>query len=648
MEEGHSVAVKGPDEVPAAHPLDPLSAEEIMAACTIVKEVQGLEDGVRFPWVTLHEPPKDIAWGHRPGDEIDRQAEVAVLERTTGAVHEALVSITRSSVLAWRSVPGVVSPLLVDELVFAFHAVKQDGRWQEALRRRGITDFDLVQVDPWPAGNFGIDGEQGRRIVRCVSYVRTHPTDNGYARPIEGLVAVVDLATAEVIELIDREVVPIPQTSGNYDPASVGALRQDLKPLAITQPEGPSFEVEGSEIRWQRWRLRVSVHPVEGLVLHTVGYEDDGRVRPILHRASIAEMVVPYGDTVTNHWWKNAFDVGEWGLGKMMQSLTLGCDCLGEIRYLDAVLNDDRGGARTITNAICLHEEDYGILWKHVDLWSGASEVRRSRRMVISFISTVGNYEYGFYWYLYLDGTIQLEVKLTGIMQTSAREPSHRPAFGEVVGPELYAPHHQHLLCARLDFDLDGRANSVYEMDAVADPPGEDNPEGTAFRSRARLLASESNAKRTIDPLASRHWKVVNPSSLNGLGEPVGYKLIPGQTPCLLASPTSSVGRRATFATKSLWVTAFDPSERRPAGDYPNQSGGGDGLPAWTAADRRLVDADVVLWHTFGVTHVARPEDWPVLPVEYAGFVLKPVGFFDRNPALDVPPTTNGHCSSGG
>jgi primary-amine oxidase len=647
MEEGTTVAVRGPDEAPAAHPLDPLTSAEIATACAIVTEGRGLVGDVRFPWVTLHEPPKDVVAGHRPGDHIDRQAEVAVSERMTGAVHEAVVSITRSTVLSWRSVPGAVTPLLVDELVFAFQAVKADARWQEAMRRRGVTDFELVQVDPWPAGNFGIASEAGRRLVRCVSYVRTHAADNGYARPVEGLVAVVDLATAEVIELVDREVVPVPEAAGNYDPASVGEQRSGLRPLVITQPEGPSFEVEGSEIRWQRWRLRVSVHPIEGVVLHTVGYEDGGRVRPILHRASVAEMVVPYGDTATNHWWKNAFDVGEWGLGKMMQSLTLGCDCLGEIRYLDAVVSDDRGGARTISNAVCLHEEDYGILWKHVDLWSGASEVRRSRRMVISFIATVGNYEYGFYWYLYLDGTIQLEVKLTGIIQTSAREPGVLPACGEVVGPELYAPNHQHLLCARLDFDVDGRSNSVYELDAVSLPAGRDNPEGTAFGSRATLLTSEAEAQRMIDPLAARCWKVVNPSSLNGLGQPVGYKLVPGQSTCLLASPSSSVGRRAAFASKSLWVTPFDPGERRPAGDYPNQSSGGDGLPAWTAADRPLVDTDVVLWHTFGLTHVPRPEDWPVTPVDYAGFVLKPAGFFDRNPALDVPPTTNGHCSNG-
>ena len=70
-----------------------------------------------------------------------------------------------------------------------------------------------------------------------------------------------------------------------------------------------------------------------------------------------------------------------------------------------------------------MHEEDYGILWKHHDLQGGTTEVRRSRRLVVSFIATVGNYEYGFYWYFYLDGNIQLEVKLTGIVSTMAIEP---------------------------------------------------------------------------------------------------------------------------------------------------------------------------------------------------------------------------------
>ena len=136
-------------------------------------------------------------------------------------------------------------------------------------------------------------------------------------------------------------------------------------------------------------------------------------------------MVVPYGSTAINHWWKNAFDAGDVGLGKVANSLELGCDCLGEIVYLDAVKVDEDGTASTLPQAICLHEEDYGILWKHIDAANGAAEVRRSRRMVVSSIATVGNYEYGFFWYFYLDGTIQAEVKLTGIIQTQAVAAGH-------------------------------------------------------------------------------------------------------------------------------------------------------------------------------------------------------------------------------
>ena len=354
-------------------------------------------------------------------------------------------------------------------------------------------------------------------------------------------------------------------------------------------------------------------------------------------------MVVPYGDPSPRQGWKNAFDAGEWGLGRMTQPLTRGCDCLGEITYFDGVLANEAGEPWIIDNAICMHEEDYGILWKHVDLWGGTSEVRRSRRLVISFIATVGNYEYGFYWYFYLDGNIQLEVKLTGIVSPMALEPGTTSEYANLVAPGVAAPHHQHMFNVRLDIDVDGTENEVHEIEAESVPTGPDNPWGNAFRPRVTRLERESEAKRVVNAATSRAWKVVNPQVLNGLGQPVAYKLIPTMsTPTLLAQPDSSVGKRAGFARHNLWVTPYTADERRGAGEYPNQHEGGDGLPRWTAADRALVDTDVVLWYSFGITHFVRPEDWPVMPVEYTGFLLSPVGFFDRNPALDVPPSA--HC----
>ncbi len=629
-----------------AHPLSMLTGDEIRRAVEILRAEGKVDDGALFAHVVLHEPEKEAVASWVPGDPIEREVRALIVPGPSLDLHEAIVSVTAGTVREFRVVEGMRSALLMTEAMNAVFTTKAHPDYIAALARRGITDLDNVQIDPWPAGTFGYDCEEGRRISRCISFLRTDKTDNGYARPIEGVIVHFDLGRNEVIEVIDHGVVSMPQQSGSYFAADQPAMRTDLKPLEITQPEGPSFTVDGNLVQWQKWSFRITFDPYEGLVLHQVAYDDNGRRRAILHRASISEMVVPYGDPMEVHGWKNAFDAGEWGLGRMTQPLTLGCDCLGEIHYFDATLATEQGEPWVINNAICMHEEDYGILWKHVDLWGGTSEVRRSRRLVVSFISTVGNYEYGFFWYFYLDGNIQLEVKLTGIVSPMAIEPGSQPAFANVVAPGVAAPHHQHLFCARLDFDVDGTRNEVYEIEAEPLPAGE-NPWANAFRQKSTKLRSEQEAKRETNAATSRRWKIVNPDATNGLGLPVSYQLVPTMsTPTMLARPESNVGQRAGFARHNLWVTPYQRDERRAGGEYPNQHDGGDGLPRWTAADRSLEGTDIVCWYSFGITHFVRPEDWPVMPVDYTGFLLSPFGFFDRNPALDVQPSA-GHCHDG-
>jgi primary-amine oxidase len=620
-----------------------MTSEEIEAAVGVVRRSGRLPEGALFAYIGLSEPPKVEVRDFVPGTPFDRRLRMVIVPGPEAIVIEAVVSVTEETILRWDVVEEMRPALLITEAINVISALRGDERWQAAMLRRGIDDFERVQIDPWPAGSFGLDHEAGRRISRCLCYLRETPDANGYASPIEGVVAFVDMGRGEVLEVLDTGVVPLPPEKGSYYPEDHQPLRTDLRPLEITQPEGASFQIDGNLVRWQRWSFRVSMDPLEGLVLHTVGFEDNGRVRPILYRASVCEMVVPYGSPDPGHAWKSAFDAGEWGLGRMANSLTLGCDCLGEIHYFDVDFADERGRGHMLPNAICMHEEDYGILWKHVDLMSQRTEVRRSRRLVVSSIATVGNYEYGFYWYFYLDGTIQLEVKLTGILSTQAVEPGSRPSHASVIAPGLAAPFHQHLFSARLDVEVDGPINTVYEVDCQADPPGDANPWLNAFSAHDEPLTSELKARRRLNPATSRHWKVTSGSAVNRLGQSTAYKLVPGPSPTLLADPSSSVGQRATFAAANLWVTQFHPEERRAAGDHPNQHRGGAGLPAWTSADRPLVNEDVVLWHSFGVTHIPRPEDWPVMPVEYTGFSLVPVGFFDQNPTLDLPPSSS-HC----
>jgi primary-amine oxidase len=631
------------------HPLSFLSPAEIDIARGVLSDTGELPEGALIAHIVVHEPDKDALAVWAEGDPVPRVLRALVVPGPELTMVEVLIDVVAGTVVDRRVIEGMRPALSMHESLMAIFACLENAEYIAALAKRGITDLDGIQIDPWPAGSFGYAAEDNRRIARCITFLREFPTDNGYARPVEGLIVHVDLGRADVVEVIDHGVTPIPETHARYGSDSVGPMRTDLRPIEITQPEGPSFTVEGNLVEWQKWSVRLGFDPYEGLVLHQLGYRDDGsgRVRPILHRASISEMVVPYGHPAEVQGWKNAFDAGEWGLGRMTQPLTLGCDCLGEIRYFDGVLANEQGQPWVIENAICMHEEDYGIGWKHVDLFSGSHEVRRSRRLVISSIATVGNYEYGFFWYLYLDGTIQFEAKLTGIMSPMAFDPAGPPPdYAVVIAPGLAAPLHQHMFCARLDLDVDGATNRVEEVEVETAPAGPDNPWANAFSQRSKLLARESEAQRVVNPATSRAWKVSNPEVRNGLDNPVAYKLNPiVSTPTLMARPESSVGQRAGFALHNLWVTPYSPDERRAAGEYPNQHSGGDGLPAWTAADRDLTDTDVVLWYSFGVTHVPRPEDWPVMPVEYTGFLLQPVGFFDRNPALDVPPSPMGdHC----
>jgi len=625
-----------------AHPLDPLSAEEIRTARDVVLENGAVSGNVCFPAICLHEPEKDVIRRFCPGQAVERLAWVVVHDRSSNDLYDGIVALTRQEIVQWTLRPGLQGPLLLTEYDEVAELVKRDPRWREAIRRRGI-DIAHVRIDAWMIGNFGIAAHAGRRLFASLAYVRERSPDLPYARPIEGVVAYVDLDELKVVEVLDPEPVPVPADPGRYDPGAVGAMREDLKPIEITQPDGPSFTVHGHEIAWQRWRLRWSFNAREGLVLHTVGFEDAGAVRPIAHRLSLSEVVVPYGDPSPAHYWQGTFDAGDFGIGRGVNSLEPGCDCLGVIRYFDVTIHDDRGEPLVIPRAVCMHEEDYSILWKHWDFIDGHTEVRRQRRLVLSFIGTNLNYEYGYYWYFYLDGTIELEVKLTGVMQTKALGDRPEDPYSSIVAPGVGAMYHQHLFNARIDMDVDGTVNTVHEMDLAPAPAGPANPWGNAMVVRSTPLVSESSARRRGDSAAGRTWVVMSSQRRNGLGQPTGYRLIPQASPLLLAGPDTSLGKRAAFARHHLWVTAFDPEERHAGGEYPNQHPGGLGLPEWTAADRPIEAQDVVLWHTFGISHIPRPEDWPVMPVEACGFRLCPWGFFDRNPTLDVPPASNSH-----
>ncbi len=623
------------------HPLDTLSAAEMAEAVKLLRESRKLADTYRFVSCTLDEPPRAVVLGHKAGEAFPRRAFLVLLDNATGIGYEAVVDLAGKAVARFDPLPKGIQPSIMgDECSECEEAVRRSPEFRAVLEKRGITNPDLVMVEAWSAGNYGNEPaeEKDRRLLRALCFVRSDPKDNGYAHPLDGVVVVFDLNTMKVVRIEDSGVVPVPPEAANWTREHVSKFRGGLKPLEVVQRDGPSFTVDGREVRWQNWRFRIGYTPREGLVLHTVRYRDQDAERPVLYRASVCELLVPYGDPGEKYYRKNAFDVGEYGIGTLADSLSLGCDCLGTVRYFDADFLNSRGKVVTVKNAVCLHEEDRGILWKHVDTRTRQSEVRRSRRLSVSFIANVGNYDYAFYWHFYQDGSLQCEVLLTGVVDATALVRGKKSPYGVEVAPGVNAPLHQHVFVARIDPWIDGEKNSVYEVDTVSLPRGDANPHGNAMRAEATLLATEKQAMRSTNAATSRFWRIVNPGRKNRLGEPVGYRLVPGDNGPTLLRPEAAVMRRAGFAAHQFWVTPYRPEERYPAGDYPTQHPGGDGLPRWTAADRPVVDTDVVLWYVFAHTHVPRPEDWPVMPACSIGFHLKPDGFFARNPALDLPP----------
>jgi primary-amine oxidase len=627
-----------------AHPLDPLSKEEISLTVEILKAGGKVNGESRFSTIFLQEPPKAEVLNYKTGDPFRRQAFAVIYERAANKTFEALVDLNKKSLASWKEVSGVQPMFLIEDFLLTQQIVMNNPQWQAAMRKRGITNFKSVQIDAWAAGFFGTDEAKDARVARAVSYVNDG-TKNAYARPIEGLVAYVNLNSKKVYKLVDTGVVAIPKETGELDMKSIGKMREAPKALQIVQPDGASFTVNGQEVRWQNWRFRFSMHPREGLILHTVGYEDNGRLRSLLYRAALSEMVVPYGDPKAGWFFRNAFDEGEFGIGRLALSLEPRVDYPENASLFNAVFAQENGSAVPLPRAVALYERDGGVLWKHVDYTSLPfvhNESRRARQLVLSWFANVGNYEYGFNWIFHQDGMLEMEAQLTGIMAArgiSADEnhAAHDSPHAHKVAPQVEAVHHQHFFNFRLDFDVDGTANSVVEMNTQALPPGKDNPYNNAFTMTENVLRSESQAQRQMNFASARKWKIINPSNKNSLGGPTGYLLLPGENAVPYAAPTSSVRKRAGFLNAHLWATPYAPDETYAAGFYVNQSKGGEGLPKWTKANRGLENQDLVVWYTLGVTHIPRPEEWPVMTVHKAGFKLLPSGFFTKNPALDVP-----------
>jgi primary-amine oxidase len=536
-------------------------------------------------------------------------------------------------------------------------ACVQSQLWNDAIAKFNLPEGFEISIDPWPYG--GPDpGEVFPRYTQGLCFAQDarsgNPDSNHYSYPLP-IIPVLDTHKNKIVR-IDKLATGGREDGLKYDTASPNILdhckpgeyipemldtplRTDLKPLNVIQPDGPSFTVSNeSLIEWQKWRFRVGFNPREGATLHDIHY--DGR--SLFYRLSLSEMTVPYGDPRPPFHRKQAFDFGDGGAGRAANNLSLGCDCLGVIKYLDAVTADPEGHPSVSKNVVCIHEQDAGIGWKHTNYRTQRAVVTRSRELVVQFIITLANYEYIFAYKFDQAGGLSIETRATGVVSVVNIDPGKTSPWGNVVSPGALAQNHQHLFCIRLDPAIDGHINTVFKEESLPIPMSpEFNPWGNGYSVVSAPV--EKSSFFDASPQTNLTVKMSNTHVRNPIsGKPVSYKFMPSPTQLMLADRNSIAAKRAQFAQHHVWVTSYRDGELWAGGEFTNQSQTEHaGLADAIARNDNVQDTDVVVWNVFGLTHNPRVEDWPVMPVERHEVHLRPADFFDRNPALDVPGNKN-------
>lgn len=640
------------------HPLAPINATEIENAVAIIKLQWPGDTDLHFKAITLQEPAKAEAVPYieaefHGGDlpHIDRRVFVTYYLRQTDKFHEAIVNLTTQAIeYNVRLGPNQHAPLDGEEILLFEQIAIEDPKVQKELAKLKLPEGSKVVCDPWIYGSDGVDDD--RRMLQAFLYMRDpanagEADSNHYALPLS-ISPVICTDTKEVIRIDhlptgkDNTITgpkPWQQQPANEYMPEYQELRTDLKPLNVVQPEGASFTVieQGTSnmIEWQKWQFRVGFNQREGMVIYDCRYEG----RNLFYRMALSDMNIPYADPRQPFLRKSAFDLGDAGAGIMANDLKLGCDCLGSIHYLSATLADDKGSPLDMPNVVCIHEQDNGIGWKHTNFRTGRAAVVRNRELVIQSIITVANYEYIMAFMFNQAGEVGYEVRATGILSTQPIDDGVEVSWGTVVHPGVLATHHQHIFSLRVDPMIDGYENRLVYDEALPMPRSDFNPHGTGYYTQETVV--ENSGGYNLDFDKNRTFKIQNTAVRNPInGKPVAYKIHAPGFQKMLADPESFNFKRAEFADKNIYAVKYRDDELYAGGKYTNQSRGGSGVRSWAARKEKIVDEDLVLFLQFGINHVPRIEDFPVMPCEIIKVSMKPVNFFDRNPAIDVPPST--------
>jgi primary-amine oxidase len=625
------------------HPLDALKTKEYWVVYDVLRDSGKMQEGSVTHSVLLHEPAKDKVLAWKPGEPLFREAEVILLHK--GITIEALVDISGHKLESWKERKDVQAPVLISEFDEMDKVMKKDPRVIEALKKRGISDLAPIFCFADPFSYFALPELEGHRIMMggCAD---THGVYYSWSRGIEGLQIKVDATEKKVLQVEDQGITPISQAPVNYMDLE-SAPRAGTTPISVTQPLGASFQIKGGEVSWQNWRFRFRLDPRLGAIINLAGIQDGDRFRSVLYEGSLSELYVPYMDPAIG-WANRVFiDAGEfYATGNVLKPLRAEIDCPSNAVYLNGLSSEEHGFPVIHSQIACLFESYSGDpAWRHFEdhQLSGSG----TRVLVLRTAATIGNYDYVLDWRFERDGNLRVAVGATGIIETksvkakNAEGSGHAMAgapdeFGHFVADNTVGVNHDHFFSYRLDVDIDGVNNSFMAMRLVKRQLN--NPMRKSIWVAEPVIAkTEKDAMMDIRLDRPAMWHFINPNVKGPLGYPTGYELMPGATAASLLDPEDGPQKVGAFSTHQLWVTPYKQDERYAAGVYPTESKGDDGLASWTKTNRAIENTDIVAWYTLGFHHVTRAEDWPVMPVMWHDFVLRPFDFFPQSPVITLP-----------
>jgi primary-amine oxidase len=624
------------------HPLDALRTEEYWAVYDVIQASGHMDDDTHYASVLLHEPAKDIVLAWKPDQPIPREADVTLMRE--GKTIEARVDIAGRKLEFWKDVPGAQAPIFVSEILGFSDTILADERVKKALAKRGITDLNQVECASVPLAYFAFPEQEGHRIAFADCDL-LHGVYHSWGRSIVGLTVEVDLGEKKILQVFDEGTAPIPPGPVNFEEAPE-VTRPGTKPGFISQPEGPSFQVDKGEVSWQNWRFRFRLDSRSGLIVDQVQVKDGERFRSVMYEGMVSELFVPYMDE-TRNWSTRVFiDNGEFFPGGTLQTMKEGLDCPSTAVYFDGLSSNEKGFPVLRPHQACLFEKfDGDVAWRHGDdtgVWG-----RPTRSLVLRSAALIGNYDYYFDWIFAQDGSIHVAVGATGIIESrpvsaesvSGMHGDDVEKYGHLVAKNVLAVNHDHFFSYRLDLDVDGQENSFMIHRLVQKKLPEGSPRKSIWVTEPSIAKNERDAMMDIHLDKPTMWVFVNPNTKGSLGHATGYEIMPGANAASLLDPDDGVQKAGGFSTHQLWVTPYRPEERYAAGTYVIGNKGTDGLATWTKENLKIENTDIVAWYTLGFHHVPRQEDWPVMPTMWHEFVIRPFDFFEQNPVLDLPHT---------